>query len=131
MIIHFKVIGSLLIVLALSHIVFPRYFNWKEDLKSLSLINRQMMVIHTLFIALAVLLLGVLCVIAGDELVNTTLGKKVSLGMGLFWGARFVVQFFGYSSELWKGKRFETIVHVLFSLLFGYMSVVFAGTYFS
>jgi hypothetical protein len=39
--IHFKIIGVLLIALALVHIVFPKYFNWDKELKSLSLINRQ------------------------------------------------------------------------------------------
>ena len=51
MILHFKVIGTLLMGLALVHIIFPKYFNWKEELKSLSLINRQMMTIHTFFIS--------------------------------------------------------------------------------
>ena len=47
--IHLKIIGTLLIALALIHLVFPKYFNWKTELQSLSLINRQMMSIHTFF----------------------------------------------------------------------------------
>lgn len=131
MIIHFRIIGSLLIVLALSHAVFPRYFNWREELRPLSMINRQMMTIHTFFIALSVFLLGLLCLTSGNELMNTPFGKKISFGMGLFWITRFFIQFFGYSPDLWKGKRFETIIHVLFSLLFGYMSVIFFTTCFA
>jgi len=125
MIVHFRVIGSLLILLAFSHIVFPWFFNWKEELKRLSLINRQIMTIHTFFIALVVFLVGVLCLSAGQELMGTGLGRRLCVGLGVFWGVRLCFQFWGYSSELWKGKRFETIVHVLFALLFGYMSVVF------
>tara|TARA_R110000737_G_scaffold217581_1_gene233983 strand:- start:720 stop:905 length:186 start_codon:yes stop_codon:yes gene_type:complete len=45
--VHLKIIGVLLMALALVHIIFPKYFNWKEELKSLSLINKQMMTIHT------------------------------------------------------------------------------------
>jgi hypothetical protein len=32
----------------------------------------------------------------------------VALGCGLFWLARLLVQFFGYSAQLWRGKGFET-----------------------
>jgi hypothetical protein len=122
---HLKLIGFILIVLSLVHVVFPRYFNWKDELKSLSLINRQMMIIHTFFIALVVLLMGLLCISYSTELIDTKLGKNISLGLGIFWGMRLFIQFFGYSSQLWKGKRFETMIHVLFSLLWTYISVVF------
>ena len=57
--IHLKIIGFILIVLAFVHIIFPRYFAWKEQLKSLTLINKQMMYVHTFFIAVTTLLIGV------------------------------------------------------------------------
>ena len=124
-----KIIGGLLMVLALIHIIFPKYFNWKIELKSLSLINRQMMEVHTFFIALMVLLMGILCYFSSKELIETSLGKTISLGLGIFWGARLVIQFFWYSSELWKGKKLETIIHILFSLLWTYLTVVFLKIY--
>ena len=126
--IHYKIIGLLLMVLALVHAIFPKYFNWKEELKPLSLINRQMMTIHTFFIALAVFLMGLLCFTSSTALIETDLGKTISLGFGIFWLARLFVQFFGYSSALWKGKSFETIVHIVFSILWTYLSVVFLWT---
>ena len=129
--IHFKAIGILLMLLSISHVIFPRYFDWKEELKSLSLINRQMMIVHTFFVALAVFLMGLLCITSSSELVHTTLGKSVSLGLGVFWLIRLLVQFFGYSSLLWKGKKFETFIHILFSLLWLYISIVFLMNYFN
>ena len=129
--IHFKIIGALLIVLALVHIAFPKYFNWDEELKSLSLINRQLMTVHTFFIALTVFLMGLLCLTSSNELVETSFGKKISLGLGIFWAFRLFIQFFGYSTELWKGKRFETLIHIIFSLLWIYLSVMFLATYFN
>jgi hypothetical protein len=128
---HFKIIGILLISLALVHVIFPRYFNWAVELKSLSLINRQMMSVHTLFVALAVLLMGLLCLTSASELVTTNLGRKVSLGLGIFWLIRLFIQFFGYSPELWRGKRFETSVHILFSFLWSYLSFAFLSVYFT
>ena len=129
--IHFHIIGCLFIVLALSHIIFPRYFNWKQELSKLSLVNRQIMVVHSFFIALMVLLIGLLCLTSAHELITTPLGKRISLGCGIFWGARLLMQFVGYSSKLWKGRLFETGVHIVFSIFWTYISVVFIKTYLS
>ncbi len=129
--IHFKIISVLLIALAMVHIFFPKYFNWDKELKSLSLINRQMMTVHTFFIALTVLLMGLLCLTSSAELIETNLGKKISLGLGLFWTVRLVIQFFGYSTDLWKGKKFETLMHIIFSLLWTYLSIIFLTTYYN
>ena len=122
---HLKIIGILLMLLACIHIPFPKYFRWKEELKGLSLINRQMMTTHTFFIALTVFLMGVLCFTSSEELVQTPLGRKIALGLGIFWVFRFFFQQFIYSAKLWRGKTFETIMHIIFSLLWIYLSFIF------
>ena len=127
--IHLKIIGMLLVVLALIHIGFPRYFKWKEELSSLSIMNRQMMYVHSSFIAFTVFLMGLLCLTSSNELIGTVLGKHISLGLGIFWTTRLFIQFFGYSSKVWKGKTFETTIHILFSLFWTYLSSVFILTY--
>jgi hypothetical protein len=123
--IHLKIIGTLLIALALIHIGFPRYFKWEQELSSLSIMNRQMMHIHSFFIAFVVFLMGVLCVSSSEELFHSDFGKRISLGLGIFWTVRLLIQFFGYSSKLWRGKSFETSIHILFSLFWIYLSCVF------
>jgi hypothetical protein len=125
MYIHLKIIGTLLIALAITHAFFPKYFNWKKELKPLSLINREMMIVHTFFVAFTVFLMGILCLSSYTELIETNIGKKISLGFGIFWSIRLIIQFFGYSKALWKGKTLETVMHIIFSLLWIYLSVVF------
>ena len=125
MLVQLKIIGGLFILLAFLHVFFPKYFAWKQELSPLSLINRQMMYVHLFFIALLVFLLGLLCLTSADALLNTQLGKRISLGLGLFWAIRLYVQFFVYSPKLWKGKRFETSMHILFSLFWAYVSTIF------
>ena len=115
--------------MAIVHVVFPKRFNWTEELSSLSLINRQVMYVHTFFIALVVLLMGLLCLTSAKELIETDLGKKIVLGLGVFWMIRLFIQFFGYSSKLWKGKTFETTIHIVFSFLWTYLSVIFLMIY--
>lgn len=120
-----KIVGALLIVLALSHSLFPRYFSWRQELNSLSMINRQMFYVHSFFIAFVVLLMGLLCVTSSQELLSTSFGKRISLCLAIFWIGRLLVQFFGYSPKLWKGKMFETSMHVLLSVFWTYLTVVF------
>ncbi|RZK61292.1 MAG: hypothetical protein EOO85_33610, partial [Pedobacter sp.] len=119
--VHVKIVGALLIILSLVHVIFPKYFKWSEELIPLSLINRQMMYVHTFFIAILLLLMGILCVTESHELVVSPLGKKITLGFSIFWFLRLLVQFFGYSSILWRGKGLETSIHIVFSFLWMYM----------
>lgn len=129
--IHINIIGILLIALALVHSIFPKYFNWNKELKSLSLINRQIMTVHTFFIAFTVFLMGLLCLTSSNELIETNLGKKISLGLGIFWTVRLFIQFFGYSTDLWKGKKLETSIHILFSIFWIYFSSIFLINYYT
>lgn len=128
---HLFIIGILLVALALMHSVFPRYFDWSNELKTLSLINRQMMTVHTFFIALTVFAMGLLCLTSANELISTTIGKRISLGLGVFWLIRLIIQLFVYSKELWSGKKFETGVHIFFTLLWAYLSSVFLWVFFN
>ncbi|NCT75826.1 MAG: hypothetical protein GXC78_14910 [Chitinophagaceae bacterium] len=126
MIIQLKATGLLLILLGIFHAFFPGYFEWKKELKPLSLINRQMMYVHTFFIGVTVALMGLLCLLVPNELLETKLGKYIAAGLCLFWLLRCLIQFFYYSSSLWRGRRFETIIHIFFSLLWIYLSTLFA-----
>lgn len=124
-----KIIGFILIALSLIHLTFPKKFNWKEEFKSVSLINKEMMYIHTFFIGLLILLNGLLCIFCASDLINTKLGKQISFGLFIFWCFRLLFQFIGYSSRLWKGKSFETIIHVLFTILWSYLTTIFLLVY--
>jgi hypothetical protein len=88
------------------------------------------MYVHTFFIGLVLFLMGMLCLTSANDLIKTELGNTLVLGFGVFWTVRLFVQFFGYSSKLWRGKKFETIVHIFFSLSWTYLSVIFFYVYF-
>lgn len=120
-----RIVGVLLVFLGLMHIGFPRYFRWKEELAALKRINREMMVIHTFFIALVVIGMGMICFYNAEVMLTTPFGKTICLAFAVFWSLRLLIQFFGYSSELWRGKQFETTLHILFIILWTYVSAVF------
>ena len=106
---HLKIVGSLLIALSLMHIIIPKYFNWEQEVKSLSLITRQILYVHTFFIAFIVLLMGLLCLNYSNDLVYNSFGRVISLGLFGFWLTRLIFQFLVYSPKLWRGKRVRPI----------------------
>jgi hypothetical protein len=73
--------------------------------------------------------MGLLCVTSATELLSTSFGKRICLGLAIFWLARLAVQFFGYSSKTWKGKSLETTIHLLFSIVWVYLVIVFILAY--
>jgi hypothetical protein len=127
--IHLKIVGSLLIGLSLMHIFVPKYFQWEKELVSVSLITKQILYVHTFFIALIVLLIGLLCLNYSHELVYSAFGRVISLGLFGFWLTRLIFQFLVYSPKVWKGKKFETVMHFVFSLLWLYFTGVFLFGY--
>ncbi|HYE74387.1 MAG TPA: hypothetical protein VEF04_13695 [Blastocatellia bacterium] len=126
MIVHLKVVGVLMISLALLHALFPRRFNWKAELQTLSLLNRQLFLVHTFFIAWAVLLSGLLTLICAEQLVSKNiLAQMVLILLTMFWGARWIAQQFYFSPKLWRGHRLNTVIHVVFTLLWTYFVTVY------
>lgn len=125
--IHLKIVGFLLIGLSLMHAVIPRYFHWGQELKPLSLITRQIVYVHTFFIALVVFLNGLLCLFYADKLMNDPFGRIISLALSGFWFVRLMFQFFVYSPKVWRGRKFETAMHIVFSITWIYFTCVFFG----
>lgn len=114
-----------MLTLALLHTGFNRRFRWKTELQSLSLINQQLMKVHTFFIGLVLLLMGLLCITAAGDLMGTTLGRTICFGFSFFWAVRLYFQFWVYDASLWKGKPFETVMHILFSAIWIFLTVLF------
>ncbi|MHA3772522.1 hypothetical protein ACXR0O_13385 [Verrucomicrobiota bacterium sgz303538] len=125
-----KISGGFLIGLSLLHATFPKRFDWSTELGQLSLINRQIFQVHCFFIALTVGLMGVLCFGFTDTLLAPSgLGSVVAAGLTVFWACRLFAQFFVYDSALWRGHRFNTVIHILFSILWTFFTGVFAWTW--
>lgn len=126
MILLLELAGWSLLVLALLHGLFPRRFRWRDQLAGCDLLTRQIFYIHTFFIALTVALMGALCIVASKDLLHSRLGQLCCIGMAIFWGLRFIIQFVGYSPQLWRGKAFETTMHIVFSFYWAALTILFS-----
>jgi hypothetical protein len=123
-----RLAGALQIALAALHVVFPKRFNWKEDLARLSLLNRQMFVVHTVFICVVLVLVGSLSQLAPHRCSTRRRSRASS------WRHRRVLGAAHSSCSssstmavLWRGDRFNTVVHVAFCMLWAYLLAVYAG----
>ena len=125
---HLRVVGVLLLVLvAINVLAVPRRLGWRREMAGLSLVNRQIFQVHAAFICLVLAMFAGLTLLLPRELLApTTLARAVLGGLTGFWLARLLVQWFVYDPSLWRGKRFETAVHVAFTGLWLYFTATFA-----
>ena len=124
--VHLRIAGTLLLLLAAAHIFFPKQLGWQADLAKLTLLNRQIFLVHVGFIVLILVLFGTLALFfAGDLAAPSRLARAVLAGLTLFWGLRLLTQQFIYGRSLWRGNRRNTVLHILASLLWAYFAVVF------
>lgn len=115
-------------LLALAHVHFVKRFRWREELQGVSLLTRQVFNVHCFFISLVLLLCGALSIFCtGALLEHGPLAKAMLTGLVIFWTARLFIQFFVYDSKLWRGNRLNTLMHVLFSVMWSYYTFVYAA----
>lgn len=121
-----RVAGVGLLLLAAMHAGFPRRFGWASDLPRLSLLNRQIFAVHTLFIAVTVAFFGALSLVLAGRLDRPDpLSRTLLAGFCLFWTLRLAVQIFVFDARLWRGHRFETAMHLAFTCLWAYLAVLY------
>jgi hypothetical protein len=115
--------GIFLLGLFVLNFFVPKRFNWAEELPRLSLLNRRIMQVHAIFIALLLLMMGLLLITMPRALIAPEpLARAVTGGLAVFWGLRLWMQWFLYDAELWRGKKFETATHVAFSGLWIFLT---------
>ena len=125
--VHLKVVGALLVTLALANTQLDRYFKWKTELAQVSLLTRQIFQVHGFFIALVVGMMGVCSLFYTDALLGSgALSRIVLAGLVVFWLARLAIQFFVYDPAIWRGRRFYTAMHVVFSILWIYVALTYS-----
>lgn len=126
--VHLKITGALLVALGAAHIFFPRYFNWHSELARLSLLTRQIFLVHCFFISFSVTLAGACTLFYTNALLQSgTLGRVLLTGFFVFWLTRLAFQFFVYDPAIWRGRRFYTAMHVSFGVLWAYVVIVYAA----
>lgn len=124
--IHLQVAGALLLGLAAMHPFMPKHFGWHKELANVSLFTRQVFYVHAIFIFLIVVMFGVLSLCFAPQLLSPHPLAAALLGaMALFWGVRLILQWCFYDRRLWRGHRFNTVMHYAFTALWCYLTAVY------
>jgi hypothetical protein len=123
---HLKLVGAMILSIVLLNFALPRHFGWKEELGRLSLLTRQVFLVHWLFIIFTCTMFGLLALAFTPALLQPTpLGRLVLAGLTGFWTIRLFVQLFVYDTSLWRGNRARTVLHVVFTCTWAYFATVF------
>ena len=128
LVVHLHTGGVVMAALVVVNLFVPSHFHWREEMSRLSLVNRQIFQVHSVFLVLTLGLFSALLLTCAPALLEPTrLSQAILIGLTIFWGLRMVMQWCFYSSELWRGHRFNTVVHYVFSVIWIYLTSVFAA----
>lgn len=109
---------------ALFHLMFWRLFRWKEDLASLTRINRAIMQVINLCLTFVFLAFAYISLFHRTELLSTSLGNTLLVLIFIFWILRAIEQI------VFFGLRKKMSVTLLVVFVFGaliYLLPVLAG----
>lgn len=86
-------IGTLFhIVFALFHLLFWKLFDWVQDLKKLSHINKSVMQILNLRLIFVFLIFAYISYFNTEEMLNSKIGLTMTIAIALFWAFRTIEQ---------------------------------------
>ncbi len=121
-------IAQLGILIASSFVPFR--LNWKEELKSLSRLHRQMYWTYGGYVVLSIVAFGLLCIANATELAaGSGLARGFCAYVAVFWGIRLGLQtVFDVKEHLtawWlkAGYHSLTLLFASFAVLFGYAAL--------
>jgi hypothetical protein len=121
-----RVAGAGVILLALLHVPIGRHLKWREEASLLSPANASIFRVHTFFICLVLVLMGLPCLVDPNVfLERSRAGAWLSWSFSVFWTTRLFVQWFVYPANLWRGKKMETMVHAWFTVFWLFLAALF------
>ncbi|MCH2023792.1 MAG: hypothetical protein MK207_15050 [Saprospiraceae bacterium] len=121
------------IVLCFVSAIIPKVLNWKEHLKDVQPLIRQMFWTYAAYILVINFCFGVVSVLGTEELVNGSfLAKCINLFIAVYWFARVLIQFFYFDkSEAPEGLMFTLGEIALVGLFIGFTLVYSCAFYYN
>lgn len=98
--------GFYTIALIVFHLLFWRIFNWDQELKQISYLNRATMQVLNISLTFAFVIFSYISLFHPTELLTTSLGNSLLVLIALFWLARAVQQIFFYKLRHWASWAF-------------------------
>ena len=120
------VAGFLHFALLIASFSVPGVLRWREELRKVEPLTRQLVLVHGAFIVLTIIAFGAISVAVPAALVGgSELALAVAGFIGLFWLCRLLVQLFYFHAEahltswiLRLGYRALTVLFVYFAAVY-------------
>jgi len=123
-----EVAGVLQLITAAANFFLPAKLHYRENLAKVSPIIRQIFTIHSIYIVLVLVGLGLICLLFSNELAGATpLGRFLCGFLAIFWGSRIVLQIFYYDKAV---KKEHPLGALFFGAVFLYLAVIFTAATF-
>jgi len=121
-----RIAGVGLILLSILHVPIGRHLQWREDIARLTPVNASVFRVHTFFICLVLVIMGLPCLFDPRVFLEPSrAGTWVSWSFAGFWAIRLYCQWFVYEADLWQNKRLETCIHWVFSFTWAALAGLF------
>ncbi len=122
----FIFLGILQLGVLFASALVPFQLSWKDDLAVLPKLHRQLFYVYGGYVVLGIVTLGVVCIVAADDLAEGSILAKAFCAYGmLFWGIRLSLQAvldakpFLTTAFLKTGYHALTVVFLLSTILYG------------
>ena len=123
--VNLRLAGILILALAAVYPTYSRRFGWREELQRVSLLTRNIFQVHCGFIVLLLVLQGMLLAMFPQAVLERNAAAiALLIGLCAFWVYRLIAQLAIFDRRLWIGHRFNSFVHVMFTVFWMYLSAV-------
>lgn len=124
---HLQLVGVMMFIIVLLNFGVWKRFGWRQEIQRLSLLTRQVFIVHSYFIMLSVAGFGAVSLFYPQTLLEPgLLARLVLIFLAIFWGSRLVMQWCVYDWSLWRGDRFNTFIHFTFTGVWIYFTTVYS-----
>jgi hypothetical protein len=120
-----QIAGALQFIIAAANFFAPAKLHYRENLAKVSPIIRQIFTVHSIYIVLVLIGLGLICLLFPNDLCGASaLGKFLCGFLAIFWGLRVVLQFTYYDRTV---KQENPLGTLCFGISFIYLATIFAA----
>jgi len=92
------------------HLFFWKLFDWKQDLGSLTPLNKSVMQVLNLSLMVVFLVFSYVSIFHADEILNTSLGKSILVGIASFGLLRAIQQVVFFDLKVLASKIFLFVI---------------------
>jgi hypothetical protein len=113
-----RIAGAVQLAIVVANAFIPWILRYREGLRAVPPILRQVFVVHAVYIVLVLVIFGLLGLFfAPDMAGDGTLGRFLSASLACFWGLRVLLQLLYYDPEVRRRHRALDIIYTA-ALLF-------------